>query len=262
MKTILTIAGFDPSGGAGLQADLKVFQSFGVHGLSVVTAITAQNSQGVKMVQCVSLDVFERQLKTLLDDIIPDAVKIGMLYSIDIVERLSEIIREYSLKNIVIDPIITSTSGKSLALNGTIETIAERLFPFASIVIPNMEEAQYLTKRKINTLSDMKYAAVEILNNCMCSIIITGGHLEGEAVDIFYDRNGYYQISSKKYQGQFHGTGCMFSSAVTVNLGLRKTPQEAFISAKKFIENAINTSYKIGIGAGGMNFLNVSRGIS
>ncbi|MBF0473533.1 MAG: bifunctional hydroxymethylpyrimidine kinase/phosphomethylpyrimidine kinase [Nitrospirae bacterium] len=253
--SILSIAGFDPSGGAGLQADLKVFQSYNLHGLSVVSAITAQNSQGVRQVSGVSIDIFEGQLMTLLEDIRPDAVKIGMLYSVDIVRCLAGIIKEYGLKNIVIDPVFISSSGKRLALDGAADAIADELFPKASIVIPNIEEAEYFIGGKITTISDMKEAAVKMSKRGMSCVIITGGHLKDEAVDVFYDRNQFHQISSIKYDGEFHGTGCTFSSAVAANLGLGKTQIEAFISAKEFIENAIKTSYKIGKG---MKFLNIS----
>jgi hydroxymethylpyrimidine/phosphomethylpyrimidine kinase len=252
MKKLLTIAGFDPSGGAGLQADLKVFQVFGVHGLSVVTAITAQNSQGVRMVQGVTADMFDTQLRTLLEDGIPQAIKIGMLYSVDIVNCLAKIIREYNLKNIVIDPVIISTSGKCLALEGTADAIADKLFPLSSVVIPNIEEAEFYTNRAINTITDMKDAASDLIKIGMESVIITGGHLE--AVDIFYDGIEYIEKSSIKYQGQFHGTGCTFSSAVAVNLGLGRTKLEAFELAKEFIEKAIKSSYRLG---DGMSFLNI-----
>jgi hydroxymethylpyrimidine/phosphomethylpyrimidine kinase len=252
--TALTVAGFDPSGGAGISADLRVFQSYGLLGISVVSAITAQNSQGVRLVSGVTVDIFEAQLRTLFEDIIPDAVKIGMLYSVEIVKSLCRIIKEYGLRNIVIDPVISSSSGLSLALEGVADAIFDRLFPLASIVIPNIEEAEYFCKREIKTISDMKEAALKMTSMGIGCVIITGGHLDKEAVDIFYDRTQFEQISSNKYQGQFHGTGCAFSSAVAANLGLGHSKVEAFISAKESIERAIKTSYKIGKG---MSFLNI-----
>src|ERR1700690_966150 len=160
MKTALTIAGFDPSGGAGLQADLKVFQSFGVYGLSVVSAVTAQNSKGVRAVMPVPAAFVKKQLTVLLSDIRPDAIKTGMLYSRENVEVLVSIIKKYDLKNIVIDPVLISSTGKMLAEKEMQTAMREKLLPVCTVITPNIHEAEVLSGVAIKTTGDMKKAAV------------------------------------------------------------------------------------------------------
>ena len=174
MKVALTIAGSDPTGGAGLQADLKVFRAFEVHGLSVVSAITAQNTGGVDSVFPVGKDSLEKQLHTLLADIKPDALKTGMLYSKWAAETIAEMLKEYSLKNLVVDPVTISSSGSSLAENGTLDAIRDALFPFSKVITPNIYEASVLTGIMIKDRNDMEDAARVLKDMGPDVVVITG----------------------------------------------------------------------------------------
>jgi hydroxymethylpyrimidine/phosphomethylpyrimidine kinase len=249
MKVALTIAGSDPTGGAGLQADLKVFRSFKVHGLSVVSAITAQNTQKVDSVFPVEQDSFKKQLHTLLSDIRPDAIKMGMLYSNWAVEIVEEIIKEYSLGNFVIDPVTVSSSGISLVAEGTLDALRERLFPLSKVITPNIYEASVLTGIRVEDKKGMQEAAKVLKGLGPEGVIITGGHLKEVAIDLYYDGEFHY-MKSKKIEGEFHGTGCVFSSAITASLALGNTPIESVRKAKEFIVKAIKKAHYPGKGMG------------
>jgi hydroxymethylpyrimidine/phosphomethylpyrimidine kinase len=249
VKTALTIAGSDPTGGAGLQADLKVFRSFKVHGLSIVSAITAQNTQKVDSVFPVEQDSFKKQLHTLLSDIRPDAIKMGMLYSNWAVEIVEEIIKEYSLGNFVIDPITVSSSGISLVAEGTLDALRERLFPLSKVITPNIYEASVLTGIRVEDKKGMQEAAKVLKDLGPEGVIITGGHLKEVAVDLYYDGEFQY-MKSKKIEGEYHGTGCVFSSAITASLALGNTPIESVRKAKEFIVKAIKKAHYPGKGMG------------
>lgn len=250
MKTALTIAGSDPVGGAGLQADLKVFQSFGIHGLSLPSALTAQNTTGVDSIYPVEEDFFIRQLDVLLDDIRPDAVKTGMLYSKRLVKEVFEKITEYSLPNLVVDPVTMSSSGKSLAEDKALDTLRETLLPLAKIITPNIYEAWLLTGIRIENVADMKKAAQALKEMGPESVVITGGHLDGIAVDLFLDNRTLQRMESPKIKGEYHGTGCAFSAALAALLAKGCSPLEAAKKAKDFINKAIKYAYHIGKGMG------------
>jgi hydroxymethylpyrimidine/phosphomethylpyrimidine kinase len=249
MKTALTIAGSDPTGGAGLQADLKVFKSFGVHGLSVISAVTAQNSEGVDSISPVNSNIFERQLHVLLSDIKPDALKTGMLYSNQSVEIFSGIIREFSLVNLVIDPVTVSSSGKMLVQDGTLDLIREKLFPFSRVITPNIYEASVLTGISIENKNNMEDAARVLKKMGPEVVVITGGHLDEIALDLYYDSE-FHTLESSKIRGEYHGTGCAFSAAVTALLALGHIPLEAVRRAKEFVNIAIKKAYHPGRGMG------------
>ncbi len=249
MKIALTIAGSDPTGGAGLQADLKVFRAFEVHGLSVVSAITAQNTKGVDSIYPVDRDFLEKQLRILLSDIKPDALKIGMLYSGWAVEIVAEMLKEYSLSNLVIDPVTVSSSGTSLADNGTLDAIREKLFPFSKVITPNIYEASVLTGIRIEEKNDIKNAARVLKDMGPEVVVITGGHLEAAAMDLYYGE-GFHNIEGEKIKGEYHGTGCAFSAAVTALLALGNIPIEAVRRAKEFLNNSIKKAYHPGRGMG------------
>ncbi len=249
MKIALTIAGSDPTGGAGLQADLKVFRSFEVHGLSVVSAITAQNTEGVDFVFPVEKDFFEKQLHTLLSDIRPDAIKIGMLYSSWAVELIAEILKEYSLSNLVIDPVTVSSSGKSLVANGTLDALREKLFAHSKLITPNIYEASVLTGIAIEDKKNMEEAAKILKDMGPEVVVITGGHLEEIALDLYYDGE-FHDVEGEKMKGEYHGTGCAFSAAITASLALGHTPLESVRRAKEFINKAIKKAYHPGKGMG------------
>lgn len=249
MKVALTIAGSDPSGGAGLQADLKVFRRFEVHGLSVVSALTAQNTEGVAFVIPVERDFLRRQLHTLLSDIRPDAIKTGMLYSGWAVELVAEVYKKYSLSNLVIDPVTVSSSGMSLIENGTLDALREKLFPLSKVITPNIYEASVLTGLVVEDKEDMEKAAKVLKDMGPEVVVITGGHFEEVALDLFYD-GSFHSIEGTKIEGEYHGTGCAFSAAVTALLALDHDPLESVRKAKEFINNAIKMAYHPGRGMG------------
>lgn len=249
MKTALTIAGSDPTGGAGLQADLKVFRSFNLHGLSVVSAITAQNTLGVDAVFPVDKDTFGKQLRSLLSDIRPDAIKIGMLFSRWSVDILAEIFTHNTFRNIVIDPVTISSSGMSLVDDGTLDLIRSALFPLSRVITPNIYEAAVLTGIMIDEKTGMEEAAKVLKSMGPEVIVITGGHLEEKAVDLYFDGVSHY-IEGQKMKGEYHGTGCAFSSAVTALLALGHSPLESVRKAKEFVFHAIQKAYHPGKGMG------------
>ena len=249
MKTALTIAGSDPTGGAGLQADLKVFKAFDVSGLSVVSAVTAQNMEGVDSIFPVDKNAFEKQLRVLLPDIRPDALKTGMLYSGWAVQIAGEILREFSLTNLVIDPVTVSSSGMSLADSGTLDSIRQILFPSARVITPNIYEASVLTGIMIEDKKDMEEAAVVLKKMGPDVVVITGGHLDEKAVDLYYDGEVHF-IEDEKIPGEYHGTGCAFSAAVTALLAHGHSPLESVRRAKEFVGTAIKKASHPGEGMG------------
>jgi hydroxymethylpyrimidine/phosphomethylpyrimidine kinase len=252
MKTALSIAGSDPTGGAGLQADLKVFSAFNVHGLSVVSAITAQNTEGVESIYPAERVVFETQLHVLLSDIKPDALKTGMLYSEWAVEIIEKTVKDFSLEILVIDPVTVSSSGTSLVEDGTLDAIREKLFPLSKVITPNIYEASVLTGVMIEDRSGMEEAAKALKALGPEVVVITGGHLEGIALDLYYDGE-FHSIEGEKVKGEYHGTGCAFSAAVTALLALGRTPLESVRNAKEFINTAIKKAYHPGRGMGLLN---------
>jgi hydroxymethylpyrimidine/phosphomethylpyrimidine kinase len=249
VKTALTIAGSDPTGGAGLQADLKVFRAFGVHGLSAVSVITAQNTKGVDSISPVEKRLFQKQLYVLLSDIRPNAIKIGMLYSTWAVEVVAMVVEEFSLNNLIIDPVTVSSSGMSLVENGTLDSLREKLFPLSNIITPNIYEASVLTGITIENREDMQRAAKVLKDMGPKFVVITGGHLEEVALDLFYD-GSFHDIEGSKIEGEYHGTGCTFSAAIAALLALGHNPLESVRKAKEFINSAIKKAYHPGKGMG------------
>ncbi|MEJ2695618.1 MAG: bifunctional hydroxymethylpyrimidine kinase/phosphomethylpyrimidine kinase [Candidatus Sulfobium sp.] len=239
---MLTIAGFDPSGGAGLQADLKVFQRLGVYGLSAAAALTAQNSSGVKSVMPVTAGYVREQLAVLLSEFTPHAVKTGMLYSKENVETVCRMVKKFSLGNLVVDPVILSSTGRRLAHRDTPGVVRSKLLPLCSVVTPNIFEASVLSGISVNTLSDMESAAVFLKKCGAAGVVITGGHLEKKAVDVVYDGDFHY-LGGSKLPGEFHGTGCAFSAALAALLARGHDLAEAAMLAKRFVKRAIRKSF-------------------
>ncbi len=249
LKTTLTIAGSDPTGGAGLQMDLKVFKTFGVHGLSVVAALTAQNTQGVDSIFPVEKSPLEKQLRILLSDIKPDALKIGMLFSGWSVQVIADMLKEYALGNLVVDPVTVSSSGKGLADEGTLDLIRANLFPLSRMITPNIYEASVLTGIMIEDRNGMEEAARALKKMGPEVVLITGGHLDTIAVDLFYDGD-FHAVEGEKIKGEYHGTGCAYSAAVAACLALGYSPLESVRRAKDFIHDAIKKAYYPGKGMG------------
>lgn len=247
MKKALTIAGFDPSGGAGLQEDLKVFQALGVYGLSAVAALTAQNTRGVDSLELVSKQFLKKQLHVLLSDLVPDATKIGMLLTEDNVRVVARIIRDYSLQNVVLDPVMISSSGKKLAQRNVPKLLKGKILPLCQVITPNIHEASVMSGFKIGSRDDMKKAAVILKAAGPDMVIITGGHLEGFAMDVIYDGSFHY-LRAKKRQGEYHGTGCTFSAAITAFLAQGCSSLDAAKKAKEFMAMAFQKAVRTGSG--------------
>ena len=250
MKSVLTIAGSDPSGGAGLQADLKVFRAFGLHGLSVVAALTAQSTVGVARVLPVERDFLDEQLEVLLADIRPEALKTGLLYTSWAVELTAEKVRRHELRNLVIDPVTVSSSGACLVSDGTLDRMREELFPFARVITPNIYEASVLTGLNVEDEDGMEKAALALKAMGPEVIIITGGHLKNMTTDLFYDGETLQRLGSPKLHGEYHGTGCAFSAALAAALAQGDTPHQAALKAKDFVTSAIRNAYNPGRGMG------------
>ncbi len=252
MKIALTIAGSDPSGGAGIQADLKTFAAHGVYGTSVITAVTVQNTVRVYNVQEVKPDIVYDQIIYLFDDIQIDAVKIGMVSSIELIETIAGALKKVDSPAIVLDPVMISKSGYSLLNIDARNALVKNLFPIAEIVTPNIYEAQALTGDKISTIEDMKLTAAKILKFGAKKVVVKGGHLNDQrATDILFDGTTYAELTAKRIETKnTHGTGCTFSSAIAANIAKGMDFTQAVSNAKAYITKAIEHSLNIGYGHG------------
>ena len=256
MKRALSIAGSDSGGGAGIQADLKTFSAFGVYGMTVITAVTAQNTVEVSGIAEIPLEIIEKQLEAVLLDIGTDSVKTGMLANEKIVSLVAAIIEKQRLKNVVVDPVMIAKSGDTLISPSAISVLKTLLIPQATVLTPNIPEAVELLGIEINTLEDMKDAVVELHKYGCQYVVLKGGHLKScsEAVDVVYDGK-----SVEEMRGHFfatkntHGTGCTFASAIAAGLAKGYTPHRAIVSAKKYISHAIKSSFNLGKGHGPIN---------
>ncbi len=241
MNIALTIAGSDPTGGAGLQADLKVFHSLGVYGIAIPSVLTAQNTGGVYKIHDIPSDFFSAQLDILLKDISPDAVKTGMLYTADIVGVAVDKIKEFSLKNLVVDPVAVSSTGLPLIKEAALESMRNNLFPIARVITPNVYEASLFTGVDIQNREDMKKAAVRLRESGPRTVIITGGHL-------LFDGDDFLSLENDRLEGDYHGTGCVFSSAIAACLALGYDVREASVKAKELVWKAMKSAVSIGRG--------------
>jgi len=253
MKSALTIAGSDPTGGAGIQADLKVFRSFGLCGLSAISVLTAQNTEGVDSIYPVGPDALLGQLRCLLSDITPDAVKVGMLYRSDSIESLGDFFTVNTPKNLVIDPVTVSSSGMPLIEEGASEVLVKKIFPFAKMITPNIQEAYELTGIVIRDIQGMREAARALMDLGPEMVIITGGHFQDALINLFYD-GAFQTIETEKKQGEYHGTGCAFSASLAALLALGQSGPESFRGATQFVHSAVSTAVHPGRG---MRLLNI-----
>ncbi len=249
MQTALSIAGSDPTAGAGILADMMVFRALGVRGLCVPAVLTAQNTHEVRDVYPVYSECLRTQFECLLEDIVPDAFKTGMLYSKSTVDVVFDVIHEFGLKNLVIDPVSVSSSGTSLVEDGMLDHLKQKLFPQATVITPNIYEASLLSSKMIETPEDMQEAAKVLLDLGPRTVVITGGHLEGMITDVFYDGTEFQRFTATKFEGSFHGTGCAFSAAIAAHLAMGSSPLEATAHAHKFVNKAISSAKKLGRGA-------------
>lgn len=251
MKNLLTIAGSDSSGGAGIQADLKTFAALGTYGMSVITAVTAQNTCGVTMVQNIDLKVVEAQITAVFDDIRVDAVKIGMLSDKEIIKIIAQKLRFYQPPIIVVDPVMVSKSGFQLLAPDACETLIKELLPLATLVTPNLPEATVIVGYEVSNKDDMLKAAKDIITLGAKNVLMKGGHLQESADDLLYDgREATWFTGERINTKNTHGTGCTLSSALAANLALGLSLPEAVRKSKEYITIAINNALNIGSGCG------------
>ncbi len=251
---IVTIAGSDSGGGAGIQADLKTIALLGGFGMSVVTALTAQNTQGITSLWDVSAEFVNEQIEAILSDIGADALKTGMLVNSEIIKVVGEKIRKYRLRRVVVDPVMVTKSGTKLLQPEAVETLKKELLPLAQVITPNIPESEILSGRKINGLADMKKAARLIWQMGAKSVLIKGGHLKGSPVDIFFDGKKFYEFTGARISTPHtHGTGCTTAAVIAVELAKGASTLEAINKAKALISTAIRFSLPLGKGQGPVN---------
>lgn len=249
--TVMTIAGSDSGGGAGIQADLKTLSALGVFGTSTLTAITAQNTVGVTAVHEVPTDVIRAQIDAVVTDIGADAVKTGMLSSSEIVDAVAEAIGHHGIANLVVDPVMVAKSGDRLLRQEAINALCTSLIPLAAVVTPNIPEAEDLTGARIQSDQDVRDAAVRIIAMGARSVVIKGGHREGPPTDVLYDGQEFQEFTTERVPStNTHGTGCTFASAVAAGLAHGLDTPAAVAQAKEYVTAAIRASYPIGQGHG------------
>ena len=254
MKTALTIAGSDCSGGAGIQADLKTMTMNGVYAMSAITALTAQNTMGVRAIQESTPEFLKQQLDSIFEDIYPDAIKIGMVSSSELIRVIADRLKCYNAKNIVVDPVMVATSGSSLMENTAVKTLVEELLPISTLVTPNIPEAMVLTGLTIETKEDMIVAAKKIGDDYHCAVLLKGGHSINDANDLLYVDGEFTWFSGKRIDNpNTHGTGCTLSSAIASNLAKGFTLAESVQRAKDYISGALEAMLDLGKGSGPMN---------
>lgn len=251
-KVALTIAGSDSCGGAGIQADLKTFQSLGVYGMSAVTAVTVQNTQKVYAIEEMTPRIVHDQITCLFDDITIDAVKIGMVSSIALIEAIAESLGKFQRPPVVLDPVMISKSGYALLKKDARQALVDKLFPLADVVTPNIHEAEALVGHDITSQNQMERAAKQIIALGATKVVVKGGHMQGAAAtDILFDGQTFREVSSPRFATtNTHGTGCTFSSAITAYLAKGCPFAEAVQNAKIYITGAIEHSLDIGKGHG------------
>lgn len=248
---ILTIAGSDSIGGAGIQADLKTMMAHGLYGMSAVTALTAQNTLGVKDIMAVSPEFLKCQLECIFTDIFPAAVKVGMLGSMGAALAVAEMMEKYKPEHIVIDPVIFSTSKHSLIGDCDIGILKEKLFPKAELLTPNILELEELTGRKVDSHADMEAAAVELSRECRCSVLCKGGHFTDTADDLLYMDGSFKWFRGERIDNEnSHGTGCTLSSAIASNLALGDSLYTAVEKAKEYVRDIMSAGLELGKGNG------------
>ncbi|WP_236786680.1 bifunctional hydroxymethylpyrimidine kinase/phosphomethylpyrimidine kinase [Anaerococcus ihuae] len=254
MRVGLTIAGSDSSGGAGIQADIKTMTLNGVYAESAITALTAQNTRGVKSVMESSKEFLKDQLDMIFDDIYPDAVKIGMVSNSDLILVIANELKERKAKNIVVDPVMVATSGAKLLKDDAIETLKKELLPLADLLTPNIPEAEILAEMKIKSVDDMKKAAEIISNKFKCATLLKGGHALNDANDyLFENGNGIWFKGERIENPNTHGTGCTLSSAIAANLAKGYDMEKSIKMAKDFLSKALLDMLDLGKGSGPMN---------
>ncbi len=253
MRTALSIAGSDSSGGAGIQADIKTMTANGVYAMTAITALTAQNTTGVTGIMEVTPEFLAQQLDSIFTDIRPDAVKIGMVSSSALIQVIAEKLKEYKAENIVVDPVMVATSGSKLISDDAIETLKTCLMPLSSILTPNIPEAEVLAEMKVETEEEMILAAKKISETFHCAVLCKGGHQLNDANDLLYRDGEYKWFHGKRIQNpNTHGTGCTLSSAIASNFAKGYSMDESVKRAKDYISEALEAMLDLGKGSGPM----------
>jgi len=254
MKTALTIAGSDCSGGAGIQADLKTMTMNGVYAMSAITALTAQNTTGVRAILESTPDFLQQQIDAIFEDIYPDAVKIGMVASSELIRIIADRLRYYDARNIVVDPVMVATSGSTLMKSDAVQTLIEELIPISMLVTPNIPEAQVISGLAIESKADMMTAAKRIGDSYHCAVLLKGGHSINDANDLLYTNGELVWFEGKRIDNpNTHGTGCTLSSAIAANLAKGYTLAESVQRAKEYISGALAAMLDLGKGPGPMD---------
>jgi hydroxymethylpyrimidine/phosphomethylpyrimidine kinase len=247
----MTIAGSDSSAGAGIQADLKTFAAFGVYGTSVITAITAQNTQRVHRIDVLPAEIVAAQIDAVVSDIGADVVKTGMLGSGAVVECVASKLREYGLTQLVLDPVLAASDGSDLLADGGMGVLRDKLLPLALVVTPNVDEAGALVGRRLEGWEDVRLAAQEIVDMGPRNVVIKGGDATGPAIDLFYDGEQYHEFGAARVDtANTHGTGCTFAAAIAAALAKGSAPRQAVAMAKAYVTKAMQMSYPLGHGHG------------
>lgn len=256
--SVLTIAGSDSGGGAGIQADLKTFSALGCFGASAITAITVQNTLGVTDIHSIPAAIAAGQIRAVMDDIKPSAIKIGMVHSAELAVTIASVLRDYPHVPVILDPVMVATSGDRLIQSETIEVLKKELFPLATLVTPNLDEAEILSSMKVRSVDEMKLAGAKILDTGCHAVLIKGGHLQGETLfDVYLENNGFEQIIRSELiaTGNTHGTGCTLSSAIASFIARGYGLSDAVQKASQYIHKAIaaGRDVKTGEGHGPLN---------
>ncbi len=255
LPVVLSVAGFDPTSGAGVSADLKTFAAHNCYGTAAVSAITLQTTQGVRGIECLAAQTLVEQINAVAEDIPVAAVKVGMLGSAANVDAVADSLARFSFPFVVLDPVFRSTSGAVLLEEDGIERLRARLLPKVTLVTPNLAEAEQITGRKVTSVEEMKAAATEIYEKYGARVVITGGHLD-KPQDVFYDGQQHSVFAGDRIRSEnTHGTGCAFSSAIAANLALGKSLADAIVLAKAYVTQAIEKGHSIGRGQGVLNHL-------
>jgi len=254
MKKVLTIAGSDPIGGAGIQADLKTMTCHKIYGMSVITALVAENTIGVYGISEASPEFVAQQMDSVFTDIYPDAVKIGMVSNKEIISVIADKLIEYKAKKIVLDPVMVATSGGSLCKDDSVEMLINKLMPLATVITPNIQEAQVLCGFEIENKEDMQRATVKISENYSGYILIKGGHLTSCSDDLLYNDGDFMWYKQERIDNpNTHGTGCTLSSAIACNLAEGHDVKTSILNAKNYITGALKANLNIGKGRGPLN---------
>ncbi len=254
MKTALTIAGSDCSGGAGIQADIKTMTLNGVFAMSAITALTAQNTTGVRGVAESTPEFLAQQIDAVFEDIRPDAVKIGMVSSAGLIRTIAERLKYHKAENIVVDTVMVATSGARLIDEDAVDVLKSELIPLATLVTPNIPEAEILSGMKIKDGNDMLMAAKSIFDAYQCAVLLKGGHRISDANDLVYTKGGFQWFEGKRIDNpNTHGTGCTLSSAIASNLAKGYTLEDSVLQAKEYISDALSAMLDLGNGSGPMN---------